>query len=92
MPRPKLYPLKDYIKAAEKLAAKKGLRLEVTPGKGSAVRFDVFMAGEIEPWEIWAVHTSHTKKREIWSKEDYKKPDRCLGLEPGTFLKEIASL
>ena len=63
MPRPKLYPLKDYIKAAEKLAAKKGLRLEVTPGKGSAVRFDVFMAGEIEPWEIW-VCILVTQKRE----------------------------
>lgn len=92
MRKPKQYPLNEYIKAAERLAAQKGFRLEVGMGSKNAIRFDVFMAGETQPWDFWTVHTNHNKRREVWSKEDYRKPDRCMGLGEGTFLAMLESL
>ena len=93
MPRPKQYPLNDYIKAVEKLAALKNLRMVVSQGSsGSAIRFEVFVDNDQVPIEIWTIHTIHSKKREVWSKEDYRKPDRCLGARAGEFMEILESL
>lgn len=89
MPKPKQYPLKDLIKAAQILAAQKGFdRVEYESKKGSAVRFEVFLKGESDPTDMWVVHTSHDKKRLIWSKDDYKKTATSLKSE----LEELIAL
>jgi hypothetical protein len=92
MPKLKLYPLKDYIKGAEVLASTENRRLEVHYGKGSAVRFEIFNGDEKIPSEFWVVHINHTKKKEIWSRDNYKKPDHCFGVEPGTFIRILENL
>lgn len=86
MPKRKQYPLKEYIKAVEILAERKKLRVAVSYSSKNAIRFDVFREEEAEPHEMWVIHTEHTKRREVWSKEKYRKPDRCLDARPGEFL------
>lgn len=92
MPRPKKYSLKEYIKAVEILAKRKQLRIEVSYGLKNAIRFDVFIGNEEEPWDMWVIHTEHTKRREVWSKENYRKPDRCLDARSGEFLEILEEM
>ena len=91
MPR-RRRPLKDYIKAVQILAAKKKLRVEVYQGNKNAIRFEVFQGDNQEPWEMWTIHTEHSKRKEIWSPEDYKKPDLHLSAESGEFVKILDSI
>lgn len=87
MPKQKNYPLKKYIKAVEILAARKGFRVDSINGRGSAVRLEAFFKDKEIPDEIWTIHTEHNKAKEIYSKEDYKKPDRHLmGAKEGEFM------
>jgi hypothetical protein len=92
MPKRKQYPLKEYIRAAVTLAERKKLRIAVSYGSKNAIRFDVFMGNETEPRDMWVVHTEHTKRREVWSKENYQKPDHCLNARPGEFLEILGEL
>ena len=88
MPKLKQYSLDEYINAVESLASSKGFRIKVFQKTGSAIRFEVYRREEVEIWDMWVVHTKHnSKRREIWSRDNYKKPDKCLGLDDGTFLK-----
>lgn len=92
MPKRKQYSLKEYIKAVEILAERKKLRIAVSYGSKNAIRFDVFMVTETKPADMWVIHTEHTKRREVWSKENYRKPDRCLDARPGEFLEILEEI
>lgn len=86
------YALKDYIKAVEILASTKNLQIKCFYTGKNGVRFEVFQGAETIPWDMWVVHTEHSKRREIWSRDNYKKPDQCIGAEAGTFVKILESL
>jgi len=84
------YPLKKYIKAVESIAQEKGLAdVRITPNKGSVVRFELYEKGESIPMSIWIIHHSHNRKKEIWSKEDYKKAARNLNCEYDFLMERI---
>ncbi len=87
MSKQRLYKLESYIKAVEELARRNRLIVRVENKKGSAVAFKVFLrATDSTPDSVWVIHTQHTRKREVWSKEDYRKPSRNLGGEVEDFL------
>lgn len=92
------FPLNDYIKAVEILAQKMGRRVEVYNGKKNAIRFEVFPLSKNggqdskEIIEMWTIHTSHNKKRTIWSREDYRKPDRNLCARQGEFMEILENI
>lgn len=87
MSKQKLYKLDSYIKAVEELARRNRLIVRIANKKGSAVAFKVFLrATDPTPDSIWVIHTKHTRKREVWSNEDYRKPSRHLGGETEDFL------
>jgi len=88
---PKLrYPLKKYIKAVEKIAEEKGLsRVESFPTKGSIVRFELFEEGTDVPTCFWVVHHDHNRKKEIISKEDYRKAAARLNCTLDELIKKI---
>ncbi len=87
MPRPRQYPLKDYLKAVELLAERKGFRVEHFLGNNNAIRFEVFRKEQTEIWEMWTIHTLHSKRREVYSRDDLRKPDLHLNGRPGEFLE-----
>jgi len=91
---PKLnHQLKKYIKAVEAIARENGLAsVKVTHTKGSIVRFELFEHNQTIPMSIWVIHHTHNKKREIWSREDYKKAARNLGCDFEIFIKKIQSI
>lgn len=91
---PKLnYQLKKYTKAVESIAKENGLAsVKVTPNKGSIIRFELFEEGQSNPMVIWTIHHSHNRKKQIWSKEDYKKAARNLNCEYDYFIEKIRSL
>lgn len=93
MQRPN-YQLKTYIKAVELLYKKKGFSaLDYREGrKGSAYHFELFRSGEIEPHTVWQVHTDHTKKRIITSREDYRKAARNLMITEEEFMDTLKNL
>lgn len=92
MPKQKHWSLANYIKAVDILAERKGFVIKSFLNKHNGIHFDAFRKGESEVWDVWTIHTEHTKKREIWSKEDYRKPDRCLDARAGEFLEVLESL
>ncbi len=82
------YPLKTYIKAAEKLAKAKGFsKVEYYSKSGSGWRFEAFIGQEAIPTSFWVVHTEHNKKKEITSMEDYRKAVRVLNATFEEFLE-----
>jgi len=91
---PKLnYPLKTYIKVVKSIATEKGLSsVKVTPAKGSVVRFELFEKNMNIPMSIWVIHHTHNNKKEIWSKDDYRKAARNLGCDYLTFLEKFKTL
>ncbi len=91
---PKLrHSLNDYIKAVEILAATRNLDVRCFYGKHNAICFELYMKDDkINPWDVWTIHTEHSKKREVWSREDYKKPDLHIGTEAGSFIKILETL
>ncbi|MEK7187138.1 MAG: hypothetical protein AAB690_02475 [Patescibacteria group bacterium] len=92
MPKRKQYRLNDYLKAVTILAEQKGFRVEYFLGNKNAIRFEVFRKEQDEIWEMWTIHTEHSKKKEVWSKEDYRKPDQHLNARPGEFLEILETL
>lgn len=56
--------------------------------KGSAIHFESFVGSETVPHEMWQVHYSHSKMKNITSMEDYKKAARKLNATIEEF-KEI---
>jgi hypothetical protein len=93
MPKLRQYALNDYIKAVDKLAFIKGVTIKYFYNKGSAVRFEVFINKEEIPVEMWVVHTNHSKKREVWSKEDYRKPEKYIkGSRSGEFIEILEQI
>tara|TARA_B100000745_G_scaffold267052_1_gene192605 strand:- start:8 stop:283 length:276 start_codon:yes stop_codon:yes gene_type:complete len=89
---PKLsYPLKKYIKVVEFFVKENGLeQLKTVPNKGSVVRFEIYEVGSTKPLAMWVIHHGHTRKKEIWSPEDYKKAARCLNCDYKEFLKQFS--
>lgn len=74
MPKPLGLSLKDYIKAVEICISEKYGGLEHYPNRGSAYTFAIFeKKGDKEPCVIWSIHHGHNKKKELWSKDDFKK-------------------
>lgn len=92
--RKKLYKLNVFVKAVEELARRKGFIVRAHEGKkGSAVAFEVFAtATQTIPDKVWTVHTAHTRKREIWSPEDYRKPCDNLGGTHEEFEEILSSI
>ena len=88
---PKLnYPLKKYIKVIERIAKMNGLdRVESIPNKGSIIRLELYKKNRDEPLVMWTIHHSHSRKKEIWSPEDYKKAARNLNCDYRVFLDEF---
>ena len=82
------YPLNTYIKATEKLAKIKGFsKIEYYSKSGSGWRLEAFIGQETVPTSFWVIHTEHTKKKEITSKEDYRKAVRVLNATLEEFLE-----
>lgn len=82
------YPLNTYIKAVEKLAKAKGFsKIEYYSKSGSGWRFEAFIGTEVVPTSFWVIHTEHSKRKEIISKEDYKKAVRVLNATFEEFLE-----
>ncbi|MBI5078370.1 MAG: hypothetical protein HZB11_03360 [Candidatus Yonathbacteria bacterium] len=92
MPKHKEYKLKEYEKVVAILAAQKGFTIKTHFHSGSAVRFELFVGKEEKPRKVWVIHTSHKKTRNVLSREDYRKPDLNLGVEPGTFLATLETI
>ena len=88
---PKLnYPLKKYSKAVEKIAKENGLaEVKSFPTKGSIVRFELFEVGESIPMCFWVIHHGHDRKKEIWSKDDYRKAADRLNCSLDEFVKRV---
>ncbi len=87
------YPLNKYIKAAEKIALANGFsRIEIVQKRGSVVRFDVFQPNESKPCNMWTVHTEHNKKRNIISKDDYRKMSVYLKSSMEQVIETLESL
>jgi len=92
MPKPRKYPLNDYIKAAEILGSRRNLIVKsMNATRGSAVRFEVYDQNGVL-MDFWTVHTEHDRRRFIWSKEDYRKPDKHLFARPGEFMEILEDL
>ena len=91
---PKLnYPLKKYVKAVSAIAKKNGFeRVEHFPTKGSIVRFELFRIDQEVPTAFWVVHHNHSRKKEIWSKEDYKKAAMRLNCSVDELISSIQSV
>lgn len=87
----KKYPLNKYEKASKRLASEKGLRVESFNGKGSAVRFELYDEKD-NLLDFWVVHTEHKRTRLIWSKEDYRKPEKHIPSRSGEFMEILESL
>lgn len=82
------YQLKTYIKAVEILTIRKGFEsLKIHNKSGSAVHFELFLKGEIVPHNVWQVHTEHNKRKNIISKEDYKKGAKNLNISLEEFIE-----
>jgi hypothetical protein len=93
MPKVGQYPADSYIRAAKKMAKLKGFdRVECTRGSKNAYRFEVFIPGEELPACFWAIHVSHDRKELVWSRDDYRKPDRELNGRSGEFLEILETV
>ncbi len=91
---PKLnYPLKKYIKAVEQIAEENNLaEVRYFFTKGSIVRFELFEKKEEKPMCFWIIHHAHTKKKQVWSKDDYRKAADRLNCSLEDFIDRIKSL
>lgn len=92
MPKPS-YPLKKYIKAAEKLAKIKGFdRIEYEAATGSIIRFELFLPNESEPTSFWIIHHDHNGKKTIWSRDDYRKAADRMNATEDEFLDILRNM
>ena len=88
MPKVGQYQIKVYVKAVHEMAKLKGFHgVEYFRGSKNAYRFEVFLPNEVEPTSFWTIHVSHNRKEEVWSKDDYRKPDIHLNGRSGEFVE-----
>ncbi|MEX2014192.1 MAG: hypothetical protein WD896_02450 [Parcubacteria group bacterium] len=74
MPKPLNLKLRDYCKAVEICIEEKYGHLKHYDNGGAEHTFLVFeKKDDDKPAVIWSVHFGHNKKKEIWSREDFKK-------------------
>ena len=84
------YPLKKYRKAVEDIAEQNGLsHVNVVPNGGSVVRFELFEKDSKIPCTFWVIHHSHNHKKEIWSKDDYRKASVNLNCSYEDFVEKV---
>lgn len=87
------YKLSDYIKAIDILSIGKFGKFIHREGKGSAYHFEIYeKETDTTPCNVWNVHYSHDRKKEIWSKQDLKKAATYLCVDFDRFIETIEKL
>jgi hypothetical protein len=93
MSKPTNIELKDYCKAVEMCAEKRGYGyVKYGPKKGSVYSFEIFEHKDaVAPAIIWNIHTAHSKKKEIYS-SDLKKVWERTAIPRTDFIDTLHSM